>query len=386
MKNTNLQPTGRSFDQLQRSINAVDYFIRRDYLADLSSCEVMELPPQDTKLIRLFHVDKLIFDNDENINDKLVSIYSAIQNVGATSILLIKGTAKDISFYIGVRADESVVICADILENSFKANFPGSELHHYDDTEIQQILSDQCFDNICSVTAVPSMRDEDKEKGQFVQGLEKLIDTMRGHEYSALFISKPISKQLLNQRRLGLERLYSSLSPYAKTTLAYGENQSEAVAKGTFANFSSTLNESISNTLGENWSSTTGTSKTYDGFFASTSRSKSDTYGFSASETTTKGSATTTGSGTNESRTDTYGSSKTCTFAQNSPFTGTAHTLHTENGAGKMEYLPMKDDNGNRQFCKMDDGAAIYEIDRATGKERLVAIRDDEIWKKVRYD
>lgn len=37
---------------------------------------------------------------------------------------------------------------------------------------------------------VPSTRDEDKER--FVQGIEKFIDTMKGSEYTAVFIAEPL--------------------------------------------------------------------------------------------------------------------------------------------------------------------------------------------------
>ena len=62
-------------------------------------------------------------------------------------------------------------------------------------------------------------------------------------------------------RKRGFEELYSSLSPFIKTSLAYGENYSKAVTSGMFENFSHSVNNSISNTTGKN--SSTSSSRTH---------------------------------------------------------------------------------------------------------------------------
>lgn len=86
--------------------------------------------------------------------------------------------------------------------------------------------------NVSCVTVIPSMRDEDKDK--FVQGIEKFIDTMQGEKFTAVFIAKPVPKDDLEMRKRGFEELYSSLSPFIKTSLAYGENYSKAVTSTLF--------------------------------------------------------------------------------------------------------------------------------------------------------
>ena len=62
-------------------------------------------------------------------------------------------------------------------------------------------------------------------------------------------------------RKRGFEELYSSLSPFIKISLAYGENYSKAVTSGMFENFSHSVNNSISNTTGKN--SSTSSSHTH---------------------------------------------------------------------------------------------------------------------------
>lgn len=177
--------------------------------------------------------------------------------------------------------------------------------------------------NVSCVTVIPSMRDEDKDK--FVQGIEKFIDTMQGEKFTAVFIAKPVPKDDLEMRKRGFEELYSSLSPFVKTSLAYGENYSKAVTSGMFENFSHSVNNSISNTTGKN--SSTSSSRTHGtnsgssigggGFSINSGTTNSTTSGYSSgsswSKSVTEGTADTTGSGTNQSDTETRGNTRTLT-------------------------------------------------------------------------
>jgi len=310
--------------QLINGLVTVDRFVNKTYLATLSEYEVVPLSQQEkkTNTIRLFHVEKIVFDDAENNNDKLISVYSAIQNVGASMVLLIQGTASGVQYYVGVADSVNVTISERTLVKSFKANFPGSSLEKKTNSEIEKILEKSVFDgddcNVSSVTVVPSMRDDDKDK--FVQGIEKFIDTMRGETYTALFISRPVAKTELENRKHGLEQLYSALSPFAKSTMAYGENESLAVSEGVFENFSHTVNKSVATTLGTNSSTNVSQSSgtnwgigagfNYGGNRSTTTGSSSGT---SFSRSKTSGTADTTGSGTNKTDTTTTGTTKTMT-------------------------------------------------------------------------
>ncbi len=297
---------------IAHGMHIVDYFIRRNYLANLSSYDVVPPKTHSTYSIRLNRIDKIVLDEKEDINEKLISVYSALQNVDATVFVLLKGTTSGVEFYLGTRTNaETAGIPANVLENTFKANFPGSTLGDVWESNIREILGNQRFDNICSVTVVPSARKENDKN--FVQGIEKLIETMRGKEYSALFISNPVSKDELTARRNGLEQLYTAISPYAKTTLAYGENESRSVSEGTFENFSKTVNQSISNTIGTSVSDSKSKSFQY-GILLDETRGTSASTTYSESDTKTHGTADSKGYGSNYSASDTTGSSKTLTI------------------------------------------------------------------------
>ena len=321
---------------LRTGLSIADKFINKKYLIDLSDSEVMELPDyeEEKRLIRLFRLDKLIYDENENINDKLISVYSALQEINSTVFLLVEGTANSTSFYIGVKEKNNITIADKVLEKSFIGNFPGSTLTRINKaSEIRRIVdnigrtenNDLCK-NVSSITVVPAPRDEDKEK--FVQGLEKYIDTMQGQIYNALFIAEPVNKEQLEERKKGLEELYSSLSPLAKVSLAYGENENSSVSKSVFDNFSTSVNESVSKTIGfssngnfgMNSGSNTSGGLNLFGFGLNGGSSSGSSLGLSGgpslSKTTSKGITATVGHGSSYADTASTGSSNTMTIEQ----------------------------------------------------------------------
>lgn len=214
---------------------------------------------------------------------------------------MINGNGREVTFYIGIRSVDNAATASKILEKSFVGNFPGSTLRSMKNGEIAEVMATvaktdnyNTSRNVSCVTVIPSMRDEDKDK--FVQGIEKFIDTMQGEKFTAVFIAKPVPKDDLEMRKRGFEELYSSLSPFVKTSLAYGENYSKAVTSGMFENFSHSVNNSISNTTGKN--SSTSSSRTHGtnsgssigggGFSINSGTTNSTTSGYSSGSSWSK--------------------------------------------------------------------------------------------------
>lgn len=74
------------------------------------------------------------------------------------------------------------------------------------------------------------------------------------------------------------------------------------------------------------------------------------------------------------------------TFLNEAPYLGTGVTKDIKNGIGKLELMSIKDISGNAQYCKVNNGSAIYEICRDTNIERIAAIRFKGRWWKVKWD
>lgn len=316
------------------SLLAVDTFIGKGYLAGLDRRIALPLNAELKNFdnLRLFRIAKIVYDKEENINDKLISVYSAIQSIESSVFMLINSKGTEISFYLGIRSSESNqdYVASEILNKSFQGNFPGSELKNLTNSEIEQLFKGITESGVwsnkkmASVAVTPSARDDNKDN--FVQGIEKFIDTMAGESYSALVIARPLTNNELNLRKKGLEGLYASLSPYAKTTLSYGENYSKAVTRGIAESFSRSLNESIASSVGSNSSvnsstsvgQTKGSSFNFGMFGSNEGTSNTETSGSSSgrfqSKTETHGQTDTQGETKNYSESDTAGKTSTVTL------------------------------------------------------------------------
>ena len=171
---------------LEKGMLYADAFVNKNYLINLDRYPLVELDPAEKsdEHIRLYQIERIVYDVDENANDKLISVYSAFFNIQAAGLLIIRSTRNELGFYIGVRSVDNASTAEAILEKSFKGNFAGSQIHAIPQEEVRKVLGSinesgrfGTRQNVSSVSIVPSTRDEDKER--FVQGIEKFIDTMK---------------------------------------------------------------------------------------------------------------------------------------------------------------------------------------------------------------
>ncbi len=177
-----------------------------------------------------------------------------------------------------------------VLRNAFLGNFPGTELRPVnkitDKTRfghsadilgkgdlIRWALSDAKY--ISAVSSIPAIRNLNETKNnEFVQGLEKLIDTMRGKEYSAVIIADAMDNEKVEQMCAEYEDIYSQLAPFKTSTQTINAQESITDTKGLVKGITDTTNETIAKSL------THGTSE---------SKTHTDSVGGSVGVTTTAG-------------------------------------------------------------------------------------------------
>ena len=168
---------------IQDGLVTADRFVNKSYLININDSKVVPLDERRKSLVptRLYRIEKLVYDKKENVNDKMISVYSSLMNINGTALLIINGLEREVSFYVGIRSEANPAIAGTILQKSFSGNFPGSILKSLRNSEIAEIMeqgmstTDQNITkNISCVTVIPSPRDKDKTK--FVQGIEKFID------------------------------------------------------------------------------------------------------------------------------------------------------------------------------------------------------------------
>jgi len=323
-----MQMQTRATEIMNNGMNLVDLFVNKNYLIDLDRCEPipMESGQKSFSYLSLFEIGKIVYDTDENVNDKLVSVYSALSNFGSGALLVLFSDSSGVKFYLGTRDARQPHVAKSILQKSLRGNFPGIEMREQSSAQVERLLTGHIPDvysnmAVSSVSIVPSPRDDDK--AHFIQGLEKFIDSMSGEKYTAVFISTPLSKSELELKKRGYEELYSALSQCAQVNMTYSENDSEAIAQGISDSFSTAVNDGISDTTGTNSSesSSTNSGKNHShtfGFFGMThttgggsGTSQGKSTGTSTGHTTTQSTTESTGKTTTDTTTTTTGTTST---------------------------------------------------------------------------
>lgn len=238
--------------QLAQGFQVADIYLNRSYLDNFSSAQIISANRAilDTSRTRIIEISKLVLDSSEKFTDKLMSVYSALYSIQSAVALIIDSDGNNVKFYLGIRSEQNVSVAGDILESTLKGNFPGIEFDSKDIPHLNNIISDienNGVKSLASVSIVPSMRNENQETDNFVQGIEKFIDTMSGKCYTMLCLAVPLDAPTIEKRKHGYEELCSSLSPHQKLTVAFGKNESLAVNKSISSSFSKSINRSISN-------------------------------------------------------------------------------------------------------------------------------------------
>ena len=247
-------------DDITSSIALADKYVKRTYLNDLAEYDVVPLEESLKKFnsIRLYRVSKLIFDAEENINDKLVSVFNAVQNIKSNLVFIIRSREKTIDFYIGVQSDRDIGIADKIFAKSFLGNFPGSVVAKISREDTASIMEEAVSfnalsQNLACLDVIPSNRN-DNEKDTFIQGLEKFIDTMQGEDYTCIILGSSISDDACEERMRGYEELYTALFPLSNQTVSQGTSEGTTLTNSYTQSVSDSITKGISKTIGENQS------------------------------------------------------------------------------------------------------------------------------------
>lgn len=276
----------RSLNDLTDQLTLADHLVYKKYLTELQNYGMVELSQkmlevQDpAQCIRMFQLQKLTLKKGEDMFQKLSTVYYSSMAQGCSLAVMIdvpEGNAGA-NIYLGVREDplkqsmksRKLEISSKALQKVLLSNFPGSDIKGISQKDEKELL-DEAFgeaqEAVASVSCVAALRDKSKtEDKAFVQGIERFMDAMEGEKYTALFLAEPVSNETQAAIRSGYENLYSTLSPFRKSTWSYTENQSTAVMESLCSGTSHTISDTVSTTTtdGTNQSSsvTDGTQKT----------------------------------------------------------------------------------------------------------------------------
>lgn len=353
-----------------------DTFINKGYLDVFNHAELIIDRPeklQDITKIRAVRIDKIAYDPNEDVIDKLSGVYNALYNIGVSASVCIVGTALEAKLYLLVRSETAAPLAGEVMESMLHGSFPGIDTKRLSQSEIARLLrqmeADEYGENhikgLTTVSLIPSMRSEESKKEQFVQGLEKFIDTMQGKEYTAVLLATPLDKETIAVRKHGLEQLYSILSPQSKLSVAYGENQSIAINKGISQSLTESVNESVSNSNTLSSSQSFGNTHTRSRSFGASSSSSSDggssSWNSNSGSSDSSSSSYTSGASFTNSISESTGTSNTSTESISTTDTEGSSVTRTINFDNKGVDELMEQVNGQIKRIKAWESFGLWE-------------------------
>lgn len=251
-----------------------DTILSKSYLPELRNADLMLSADNEETEIRFINISQVVVDRQEDSRKKLVSVFRSVWETGGTLLFFLHGcrTGK-VSIYFGVRHEnpQKASVSHQILEGTLHGNFPGIEIDRLNNVAIEENITTviDSMPHIATVTGIAGDRSEEGSREDFVQGLEKLIDSMsriripqNNPDYALLLIADPISNEDLIQSRRSLENLYSRFSPLSGVTVSLGTNETVTASKNYTKGFSHAVSESLAVSVSHTVGTSHSTSKT----------------------------------------------------------------------------------------------------------------------------
>lgn len=279
-------------------LQIIDDEVMHGYITRLHQLPIIEADRNridSLKDIHFFRISELVYQENESVLYKLAAVFGSLSSKRCTLVLMIKSDGNQNDFYLGVRSlDErySSGTMMQMLQYSLLGMFPGSHIDKYYDDELKKDMKQLCIGSISSVTCVADYKQEtdDVDNRQFVQGLDKFIDSMRGKSYMALLIADNLEYMDLAYKKGELENIYTQISPFANMQFNFTSSNTEGISDGksmgTAENISYGINSGINTSVMMGKTHTRGTNESYgvtdtEGTSESTANGVTDTKGYS---------------------------------------------------------------------------------------------------------
>lgn len=260
--------------QALSNLDASKQLINRSYLAQLERNEVMPYPHNTSSFtaagdVRVFRIERIVHSNKQAVLESLTAAYTALGAAGYAVFLYLRSNGQETDVFIGARGEPGRMEGQNsgaLLQETFKGHFAGSALKPLNGLQVRELLENlektklSPTTSVTAVTGVPALSTENRD--HFMQGLERFIDAAEQREYQALILAEPVSPNNLDVIRQGYEQVATQLSPLLKTTLTYGEQDSESIGVTLTSNLSESLGKSLALTETKGTSRTEGTSST----------------------------------------------------------------------------------------------------------------------------
>lgn len=257
---------------LVRSIDDASSIITKSYLDKLESYEIIRPSEEDVdidpKEVGAFYkLTKLVWNKDENFLDKLTTIINVAYSIRSSLVTIITSDGGFMDYYIGILSKEFRTVADRQRRNADRKAFLGALSGNMIGSDIQDISGDELEilqkkvfgkggdKSISSVSGIVALRNSGQSGiDSYVQGIENLVDSLKGMKYTILMIADPISTSEVQVIKQGYEMLHTQLSVLRSRAVTMTENdaqslsraQTEGITKGISTGISMTQSKTIS--------------------------------------------------------------------------------------------------------------------------------------------
>ncbi len=267
----------QQIEKLENILDQVGEMVGRGYLARLERCEPQKAGFAELNLDlkscgQFYRLERLVLNKREIFLDNLTTVLNVAVAVNGSVVTLFHSDGQRNAFYMGViskhfRSNGDKARRESIFQavmGAARGNLPGSRFQQVESETISSLLDQVGNGAVCAVSGIPDLK-TDAEHREYLQGLERLGDAMRGRQYAVLFIADPIAPEELFQVRQGYEELFTQLSAYASQQVSINRAENLSRSNTYTENFSESLSKSLSKSQSttESRSRTTGTNSGY---------------------------------------------------------------------------------------------------------------------------
>lgn len=294
-------------EDLLNNVGMVAYTLDKAYMQRLRSEYGVVLPEQHISYasnIRALKVRRWVFDQDEKPGECFKNVLSIFADGEHTLALVVKRTPKAAEMYFvlkneGPGRNEKSKGDIELLRDSLRGNFPGTQIELMDVHHAQEIFAFADATSIAVLENTPSAYSED----YITQGLDKLLNGIvpqsDEESYSVVFLAESLGTEQIREILSGFEDIATALVPFMGYQFQQGTNQTETQGEMTSISNTKGISDSITKTHSVNIG--TGVSAGGSVGFVNAGVFEAVGYGYSWGKTKTVSTSTTETKGINSS-------------------------------------------------------------------------------------
>lgn len=236
--------------KLDVSLNNAVSIITRDYLEQLENYQIVKPSEEDIDIDiaecgRFYKLTRLVVNREENFLDKLTTIVNVASSIECSIATIIKSDGDKIDYYFGIlsknardQKQSSVkrrTANAAAFKGALLGNLIGSELEELSGEEVNRLRKyvlageGNCYSSVSGIVSLRSK--ENGESEQYVQGLENLVDSLKGLKYTIVMLADPVTVSEIQEMEQGYEMIHTQLSTFSGSSVTMNESDTLSLSK-----------------------------------------------------------------------------------------------------------------------------------------------------------